>query len=252
MKRFHLLLTAVISIGACEAPRTANSLSTETPPDASTPSSPSDAPAAEPLLHVTELATDPDDRRVAILLHGYGSNEFDLIPLARRLGLRGPVESFVAPYPAGRGHAWFGIDFSAPPESRYDLTQFEISIERAAVSLRELGATHAGHELVLVGFSQGAMMTMALAARHPETFDRGVAIAGALPDDLEFVDGARPSLLLAHGTADRVVGHERGLEARETLQRGGVPVTFQSYPGTGHAVAPAMIEDAARWLEQAR
>lgn len=229
------LLVLIVALGAaCKAPPRTEARAPEK--------------AAEPLLHITELGTNPEDRRVAVLLHGYGSNEFDLIPLARELGFEGPIESFVGPVEAGSGHAWFPIDFQSTGV-RYAPDAADEPLKRLATSLKELRAIHAGHELVVLGFSQGAMMTMMLAAEHPDALDRGVALSGALPRPLKVPSGARhPPVFMAHGTADKVVPVERGRAAHEALRELGVSVTFREYDGMAHRVAPNVVRDARAWL----
>jgi phospholipase/carboxylesterase len=202
---------------------------------------------SEPLIHLTELATDENDRRVAVLLHGYGSDEFDLIPLARRVGLEGRIESFVGPHEVGSGHGWFPIDFESdgvryPPDAADDV------VARLAASLRELRSTHEGRELVVLGFSQGAMLTMLLAAEHPTTLDRGIALSGALPRDPRPASGPHPPLFIAHGTSDRVVPTDRGRRAARLLRAAGVPVSFHEYEGLDHRIDKRVLNDAREWL----
>lgn len=234
----------LLLFAACEAPAAPPTKITinapETPPAA--------APSSEPLLYLTELAIDPADKRVGVLLHGYGSNEFDLIPLARELGLKGPIESFVAPQKAGNGHAWFAIE-RGPDGSRAEPAEVDAALGRLISSLAVLRDLHDGHELVLLGFSQGAMMTMLAAAEHPGAFDRGIALSGALPRPLKpTAVGTRPQLFLGHGDGDRVVSLERGRAAEAALREAGVPLTFREYPGMGHRVDPRVVADVREWL----
>ena len=222
-------------------------------PTAQQTAAPTPAPtsAVEPLVHLTELATVPSDKRIAILLHGYGSNEHDLIPLARRAGFKGIIESYVAPEQAGNGYAWFPINFE-PGGTRYAPDAADEVLLRLAESLRELRQTHTDGEFVVLGFSQGAMMTMLLAAEHPDALDRGIALSGALPRPPRAASGEHPPLFMAHGTNDRVVPVERGRAAHEALRGSGISVTFREYAGLGHSVSPAVLRDVQSWAAASR
>lgn len=242
------LTLATLLLSACE-PAPPETDQAATPPGLPTQTS---GTTAAPLLHLTELATDEDDTRVGVLLHGYGSDEFDLIPLARQMGLHGPIESFVGPHDVGDRHGWFPIDFESDG-ARYSPEAADTVLERLASGLRQLRETHAGSEIVVVGFSQGAMMTLLLAAEHPDALDRGVALSGALPRPPKpsKKGASHPPVWMAHGTQDGVVPLERGRQAKEMMKEAGVPVSFHEFDRLGHRVDARVVDEASAWLASA-
>ncbi len=92
----------------------------------------------------------------------------------------------------------------------------------------------------VMGFSQGAMMTYALAALHPQQINRLVALAGLLPLD-QPMPGRYTALhgkkvYVAHGTQDDTVPINMAQEAVQTLQSVGAEVTYCE-SDTGHKLS---------------
>ena len=89
---------------------------------------------------------------VALLLHGFGSNERDLAGLVPMLGLDLPWASLRAPLPAGPGSAWFqittpGSPDPAPVEERGHMSAGEAGELAARAGAGRLVLTHISDEL---------------------------------------------------------------------------------------------------------
>ena len=207
------------------------------------PATPGAAPPA--LVQQTVPATDPADERIAVLLHGYGSNEQDLLSLAPRLGLNGRVVSFRAPQTAGRGWAWFPIEFTDTGTS-YPSDAADAAVLRLASELRSLGRVHDA-PIVVVGFSQGAMLSMMLAVEHPDTVDASVALSGALPRQLR-ANGKASPIFAVHGVDDDIIPIERARTANAWLRDAGADVELLEVPGLKHRTSPAALTRASEWL----
>ena len=118
-----------------------------------------------------------------LLLHGFGSNEQDLISFAPYLDKRFFIVSPRAPFTTDfGGFAWFQI--------RYGVGGMEIDAKQAEESRRlllkfvdELIAEHDldAKKVYLAGFSQGAIMTYSLILTAPEKFAGAVPMSGAFP-----------------------------------------------------------------------
>src|SRR6476660_530252 len=124
-------------------------------------------PAALSLTHLFNQPGQPSDRPppLLILLHGYGSNERDLVGLAPYLDPRFQIVSARAPYTLEPGsYAWFDlgwtatditINFQQAQQSRALLVKF------IAEALVAYGGDPA--RVYLLGFSQGAIMSASVA-----------------------------------------------------------------------------------------
>jgi phospholipase/carboxylesterase len=82
----------------------------------------------------------------------------------------------------------------------------------------------------LMGFSQGAALSYALTAYHPERVGRIAALAGFLPSyqqaDLWEPAFAHRLVYVAHGSRDEIVPVDMARTAVSTLQTAGADVTF--------------------------
>ncbi|MBL8172716.1 MAG: alpha/beta fold hydrolase [Acidobacteria bacterium] len=201
----------------------------------------------------TGLAEKPP---LLILLHGYGANEDDLFSLAPYLDERFFIISVRAPVRLGMmGHAWFNLGFT--PQG---ITVDPDEVEHARQVLhRFIGEAVAAYDcnpqaVYLVGFSQGAMMSLAVALTHPGSAAAVVAMSGRLlpqtwaqiqdPDGLIGLP-----ILVAHGTQDVVIPIGHGRELRDKLGELPVDLTYREYE-MGHEVSAESLEDITRWLRQ--
>jgi phospholipase/carboxylesterase len=152
------------------------------------------------------------------------------------------------------GHAWYAIDWSTRPPV-IDAGQAEASRELLAAFLSETVDRHGADpgRVLLLGFSQGAIMALGVALARPDLVRGVVAHSGRLLPG--FLSAAAPAaalagleVLLQHGEGDEVVPVERGREARELLAPLlGSRLGYREYR-QGHSISPESLADAAAWL----
>ncbi|WP_242334024.1 MULTISPECIES: alpha/beta hydrolase [Anaeromyxobacter] len=190
-----------------------------------------------------------------LLLHGLGSDERDLFALAPWLDRRFLVVSARAPYAmTPSGFAWYVLDRSATPTT-LDPAEVEASREALAEAVPELCGAYGADpaRVFLFGFSQGAVMSYALALARPELVRGLVAHSGrVLPQSLSRAAPApalaRLEALVLHGRDDAVIPVERGREARALLAPLlGTRVEYREYP-IGHTISEESLADANAWL----
>jgi phospholipase/carboxylesterase len=207
------------------------------------------------LAHRTRPAAG-DPEGALVLFHGRGTDENDLFPLldaldpARRLvGMtpRGPLR-----LPPGGAH-WYAVRRVGFP----DRETFDAVFPRAAGWVDALAAA-VGVPLertVLGGFSQGAVMSYALALGRGRARPAGVlALSGFIPTveglelDLGRLEGY--PVAIGHGTHDPIISVEFGREARRRLEEARPAVTWRESP-MPHAVDPGFIPELREWVAAA-
>jgi phospholipase/carboxylesterase len=213
-------------------------------------------------LSLTHLARQPSARPAGeqppllVLLHGVGSNEADLFSLAPYLDGRFFVASARAPVVMGYGaYGWFNIEFT-PAGLVADVAQARESLRQLAVFVGELVDAYSvdPRRVYLMGFSQGAMMSLSLMLSQPEMVAGVVAMSGRLPSELlaEVRDAdafAGLPVLVTHGTFDQVLPVENGRAIRDALSKLPVALTYREYP-MAHEVSQESLRDVAEWLTQ--
>jgi phospholipase/carboxylesterase len=106
----------------------------------------------------------------------------------------------------------------------------------------------------LAGFSQGAMMSLALALTRPEKIAGVVAMSGRFPSQvLEHQPNPRTlermPFLVTHGIYDPVLPVEQGRAIRKSLEALLVDLTYREYP-MGHEVSIDSLRDVSAWLSR--
>ena len=196
-----------------------------------------------------------DKNPLLLLLHGYGSNEQDLFSFAAELPEEYYIVSARAPYNLQYGsYAWYAINFDAGQNKFSDNDQARISRDLIAKFIDELIDKYPidATNVTLIGFSQGTILSYAVALSHPEKVQRVVAMSGYInPEILEdnYLKNSFSNLKVfaSHGTADQVIPVEWGRKAKPFLENMGIETTYKEYP-VGHGVSPQNFYDFKNWL----
>ena len=188
--------------------------------------------------------------RTLVLLHGYGADERDLLPIAHELDPRLRAVSLQGPLSLGGGaRAWFNLTMG-PRGLSFDAQEVRDGVS-AAVEAVEAIAKESPRP-ILLGFSQGAGMALSVALRRPELLSAVLSLSGVLRA-LEAADLAPAAALrgfpvfAAHGTEDPVVPIALGRTIRDELLRHEMALEWHEYP-MGHMVLPEELDAARTWL----
>ena len=195
----------------------------------------------QPILEAGEpLATA---RAAMILVHGRGASAADIMTLGAEL--MHPGVAYRAPQAAG--NAWYPNPFTAPMESNEPY--LSSALEVLASLLAEIEKTVPADRIILLGFSQGACLTLEFAARHARRYGGVVGLSGGLigpdgtPRDYSGTFDETPAFI-GCSDVDPHIRKDRVLEAAEVYRRMGAKVTAKLYPGMGHTVNEDEIEAA--------
>lgn len=177
-------------------------------------------------------------RALVVLVHGRGASAENILGLAHELG-RDDI-AYLAPQ-AG-GHTWYPQSFLAPTEHN----EPGLSSGLAALSTVVGNAERAGmstERQLLLGFSQGACLTLEFAARYPRRYGGVVGFTGGLigpPGKLRNNPGSfvGTPVFLGSSDPDPHVPWSRVEETADILQRMDAAVTLHRYPGMGHTIDP--------------
>ena len=165
------------------------------------------------LQHIIRESTLTENAPLLILLHGYGSDENDLFSFANEL----PEELFIisakAPYPMQPyGNAWYAINFDAEKGKWNDNEQAKQSRDLIATFIEEVSEHYPinKNNVSLLGFSQGSILSYAVALSYPEKVKNIVALSGyvnhdILPEDLNQKDYSNLDFYCSHGSVDQVI-----------------------------------------------
>ena len=178
--------------------------------------------------------TEATEIPLFICLHGRGADPSDLAGLAFELepeGYRWVLPKGQIPLPMGPGMlgwAWYSIDddrAAALPKAREGLRAF---VNEVLTKLNQRRS-----QTLIMGFSQGAAMSLHVGLTSPEPFAGIGVMSGYLPapETLPNLNVAPPQpILMVHGTDDQTLKIEQAREARARLEAAGLLPRYQELP----------------------
>lgn len=232
------------------------------PPVEETPKPPQIEYAEAGGLHYLEIVTGRGDPSAAlpmlVAIHGLGdrpesfSHLLDAFPEPARVILPRGIDDFEG------GFSWFPTRARDP-----DVDKLAAGVGDAAdVIAKGLAVLSKERPTkgkpIVTGFSQGGMLTFALAIHHPDVVGYAVPVGGWLPPPLwpdangsAVAPSGAPTVVALHGTADAAVRYEPTKEAVDALAILEFPVTLKTYEGVPHAIPPLVHRDLTDLLVDA-
>jgi phospholipase/carboxylesterase len=197
------------------------------------------------LWSATEV--DRTGRPLLLIFHGYGSHEGDLFGLAPHLPLQPVIAALRAPLPAGQGWAWFPIDDPGNPA----VSPVDAAVAGVLAWLDGLAVppTSVG----LLGFSQGAAMTLQLMRAAPDRFSFAVQLSGFVAsgdrDGDDRLAERRPPIFWGRGTADQVIPPS-AIDRTQAWLPGHSTLTERIYEGMPHSISQDELGDVVAFLRE--
>jgi phospholipase/carboxylesterase len=206
-----------------------------------------------PLYYELRKPREESNKRypALFLMHGMGSNEKDLLSLAEGLEENFYIFSIRGHLEQPPGYAFFTIEgYGKPHREAFDeaiskVTNFiDYACEKYPVD--ENG-------IYLLGFSQGAILSMSLGLSLGNRIKGIMALSGYVPDLVKNEYNIKPvenlSLFISHGEMDNILPFEWGINAKEYFEKLGAVVDFHSYKA-GHTVSLQNYQDCMKWLKE--
>jgi predicted esterase len=175
--------------------------------------------------------------RVAmIMVHGRGASAEDMLGLAVEIGVADVA--VLAPQAAGR--TWYPYSFLSPmQDNESGITSGLGVLARLVASLVRQQIPY--ERIALLGFSQGACLSLEFAARHPRRYMAVFGLSGGLigppgtPRDYPGSLGGAP-VFLGCSDIDAHIPLARVQESAAVFRRMGATVDERIYPRMGHTV----------------
>lgn len=213
------------------------------------------------MLEVLEIQPEESPRALMVWLHGLGADAHDLEPVAQMLGIAGIHHVLphapIRPVTLNGGmtmRAWYDI---ATPDLQWreDAAGMQASAHAVKAMIENLRA-EMNLPVMLAGFSQGAVISLGIAALGLEVL--GVAVlSGYLPAYLSSVPEqlTRVPVFMAHGRRDPVISFSLARAGSEKLIRAGVSLSWHEYD-MPHAICAEEINalrvEVTNWLASVR
>lgn len=187
-------------------------------------------------------------RGAMLLVHGRGASAADIMTVGQEL--MHPNFAYLAPQAAG--NAWYPHPFTAAIESNEPYLSSAISVLEELMTAITAQVPH--ERVILLGFSQGACLTLEFSARHAQRYGGVVGFSGGLigpdgtPRDYPGSFDGTP-VFLGCSEVDSHIPKARVLETAEVLIRMGAAATVKLYPNMPHTVNADELHSAAQIVE---
>lgn len=191
-----------------------------------------------------------------LLIHGYGSNEEDLFSFANDLPAEAHIVSVRGRFPLiYGGFGWYSLDFT----DGVKMTNFEEGIESRNALVDFIDAFNKQENLDasnvwISGFSQGAILSYAIALSCPEKV-KNVLILSGYPEE-HFIDMKEDrstykhlNFFVSHGTEDVVLPIEGARLGDKLLTDLGIAHEYHEYR-SGHGIIPQNYFDMMTWIKK--
>jgi len=215
---------------------------------------------------VIEIPGNPAGPYV-IVFHGFGADAYDLLSLERVLNAPSGTGWL---FPQGvlkvsdggiSGRAWFPINVEKFDQNMRDGIYADMSgstpegLKKARTQAEEMiGALGVPYSrLVIMGFSQGAMLATDLALRAPEKVAGLVILSGSLLNKDLWKEKAKTKAGLpffqSHGDQDALLSLEHAQDLEKVLVENGLKGQLHSFRG-GHEVPQEIIHKLGVFLRK--
>jgi len=211
---------------------------------------PADPHAQTPVL----VAGEPLARAAAalVMVHGRGASAEDILSLADVLDVAG----FALLAPQASGFQWYPYPFTAPTEQNEPYLSSALA-KVGSVLARVSDAGIPPERTVLLGFSQGACLSLEYVARNAQRFGGVAGLSGALigpdgaPRDYPGSLADTP-VFLGCSDVDPHIPAARVRESASVLEKLGAQVRMRFYPGLGHTVSRDEADEVNKMLAAVR
>ena len=171
-----------------------------------------------------------------VMVHGRGASAADILTLVSEFNE--PAFAYVAPQAAGS--TWYPNSFLAPIESNEPYLSSALDV--MGELLQQIAAAGIPRErTILLGFSQGACLSLEYAARNAGRYGGVAGLSGGVigpdgtPRDYPGSMEGTP-IFLGCSDIDFHIPKERVEESAVVFERLGAIVDMRLYPGMGHTI----------------
>ena len=202
------------------------------------------------LIHPNDSAMRVDFAMIG--LHGRNANKHAFFPFVRLMGFLHtrwilPTAPFEDPLLKG-AHAWYQRDGDRDAEISAARREIEALIED------QMRDGVAPENIFLVGFSQGAAMSLHTALRYPRRLGGVVALSGMVIDSERLAQERHPSNLtlpvfMGHGLRDDIIPIDDARSDAAALLEMDVNLDYHEYD-TAHRIPSAEVRDIRAFLHR--
>ncbi|MGB7528115.1 alpha/beta hydrolase [Sphingobacterium cellulitidis] len=194
------------------------------------------------MANIYQAGNTENPSKALIMIHGRGGSARDIMGLSEYLN----VQDYLLIGPEADQNTWYPNSFIAPVSSNQPKLDIALELIQQAVDLaKSKGITT--DNIYILGFSQGACLTLEYSTRNAMKYGGIIAFTGGLIGEelnLENYSGDFEGTKVFIGTSDPDfhVPVERVQESSKLMEKLGAVVNEKIYPNMGHTISQNEIQ----------
>lgn len=197
----------------------------------------------------------PDEtiiKQIYCLIHGWSGNEKSMTIFSSSVPMDALIIFPRGPLQIGENEfAWADIrKESKPTFEDYGRIATDL-IKSIDEFLRGTKISSSSDKINLMGFSQGAAISVVLSVLFPEKFNKVAVLSGFLPSNPPTLYPKTLSLLnyyIAHGTQDQLVEFDKSIKLKKYLEQHGAEIQF-CQEDLGHKIGASCLRNLKRFYQ---
>ena len=210
-------------------------------------------------LQAVEVYNNPDAKWV-VLFHGFGADANDLAGLVDAFVFNKPCNWLfpnghlsVPIGPGWTGRAWWTINMNELPGDWSNLRppNMDQAVDKTMKMLSSMKIPM--KDLIIGGFSQGAMLATELFLKMEETPAGLICLSGTLLSQNTWSELIKKrsgsKVFLSHGEMDPVLPHKGSVQLQNFFEKNNLKTQFVSFRG-GHEIPMIVIQKLKNYIEE--
>ncbi len=195
----------------------------------------------------------PNKCGAIFLIHGYGSNSEDLFSFKAYLPKNLTIISLEAPIQIEtESFAWYSINYNQNFEKWSNNEEAIKSIKKIYETINFLINKHNlnNHDITLIGFSQGAILSWAIGFNYPKFIRRIIALSGYINEELITKNDITFKAFSSHGTVDPIIPVNWARNTiKKHIKKGCEDLIYNEYD-EGHTLSEKNLIDFLNWIKK--
>lgn len=194
------------------------------------------------MANIYQAGNTENPSKALIMIHGRGGSARDIMGLSEYLN----VQDYLLIGPEADQNTWYPNSFIAPVSSNQPKLDIALELIQQAVDLAKSKGIKT-ENIYILGFSQGACLTLEYSTRNAMKYGGVIAFTGGLIGEelnLENYSGDFEGTNVFIGTSDPDfhVPVERVQESSKLMEKLGAVVNEKIYPNMGHTISQDEIQ----------
>jgi phospholipase/carboxylesterase len=208
------------------------------------------------LNFIENKSVSGNNKYLIIFLHGFGGNNSHFMPYSEDFNNVSKDICYIsanAPYPCevdNTGYQWFSLkDMSLSAIMKEINQNYKILRDFIEEQSKRLKIDY--ENIFLMGFSQGAMLSLHTSNRTDKKFGGIIMCSGRVTETEESLKSelkTKQNVFMTHGKNDNVITLDALLDSEKLLKKFGIEVKSYIDPNIGHSINKKCIEEIKKFL----